>query len=78
MPTPTGAVTLTIPPGDLQRDEVPHQGAWGGRGRRLRIAGDLFAEAQIVMPKKLDEADRQLLRQLDQRYPLNPRRDLRW
>ena len=40
--------------------------------------GDLFAEAQIVMPKKLDQADRQLLRQLDERYPQNPRRDLRW
>ena len=27
VPTPTGAVKLTIPPGDLHGDEVPHQGA---------------------------------------------------
>ena len=78
VPTPTGAVTLTIPPGASTGTKFRIKGhgvaAAGGSGS----PGDLFAEAQIVMPKKLDPADRQLLRQLDERYPQNPRRDLRW
>ena len=76
VPTPTGAVKLTIPPGATTGTKFRIKGhgvaAAGGS------PGDLFAEAQIVMPKKLDPADRQLLRQLDERYPQNPRRDLRW
>jgi DnaJ-class molecular chaperone len=75
VPTPTGTVALTIPPGTSS-------------GRKLRVkghgvaaragAGDLFAEVQIVLPKRLEESDRQFLQQFDQRYPLNPRQNLRW
>ncbi len=76
VPTPTGAVTLTIPPGASTGTKFRIKGhgvaAAGGS------PGDLFAEAQIIMPKKMEQADRQLLRQLDERYPQNPRRDLRW
>jgi DnaJ-class molecular chaperone len=76
LPTPTGTVALTIPPGTSSgtKFRVKGHGVVSPRG----AAGDLLAEAQIVLPKGMDQADRQALQQLDQRYPLNPRQDLRW
>jgi hypothetical protein len=41
-------------------------------------AGDLLAEIQIVLPKGLDEAARQSIRQIGERYPQEPRANLRW
>ena len=76
IPTPRGTVSLRIPPGT-------------SGGKRLRIkgfgvkakdgpAGDLLAEVQIILPEGLSEADREALRQIDQRYRSNPRAELRW
>ena len=39
---------------------------------------DLLAEVQIVLPEGLSEADREAVRQIDQRYRSNPRAELRW
>ena len=76
LPTPTGTVSLTIPPGTSSGTKFRIKGHGVAAGRAAR--GDLLAEAQIVLPKNLDEADRQTLKQLDQRYPLDPRQKLRW
>jgi len=76
VPTPTGTVSLKVPPGT-------------SGGTRLRIkghgikpksggAGDLFAEVQIVLPKKIDESGRKLAEKLSQYEPADPRRELRW
>ncbi|MBN1851317.1 MAG: DnaJ domain-containing protein [Pirellulales bacterium] len=76
VPTPRGTITLQIPPGTSS-------------GKRLRIKGhgihptgkppgDLYAEVQIVLPDRIDEADRKRIAELASRYPLNPRKDLRW
>ena len=76
VPTPKGEITLTVPPGTSS-------------GRRLRAkgmgvpnssggSGDLYAEIQIVLPNPLDETSLDLIRQLEERNPLNPRTDLRW
>jgi DnaJ-class molecular chaperone len=76
VPTPKGRITLTIPPGTSS-------------GRRLRLKGmgaptasgshgDLYAEMQIVLPESLDEESQAAIRQLDERYPLEPRADLKW
>ena len=43
-----------------------------------RPAGDLFAEVQIMIPANLDEAALAQLREIDARFPLQPRRDLHW
>jgi DnaJ-class molecular chaperone len=40
--------------------------------------GDLIAEVQIVLPKDLEPATRELLAQIDQRYPQDPRAHLKW
>ena len=37
-------------------------------------AGDLLAEIQIVLPKGLNEADRQEIRQIDEHYAQIPAR----
>ncbi len=71
-----GVITLTVPPNTSS-------------GKRLRIkghgvrpanqpAGDLFAEIQIVLPDKLEEAERQHLADISNRYPQQPRSELRW
>jgi DnaJ-class molecular chaperone len=76
VPTPQGTITLTIPPNTSS-------------GKRLRIKGhgvrpagkapgDLFAEIQIVLPEVLSVEDRQRLADVSNRYPQQPRADLRW
>jgi DnaJ-class molecular chaperone len=76
VPTPQGTISLTIPPNTSS-------------GKRLRIkghgvrssggpAGDLFAEIQIVLPPALTPDERQSLANISNRYPQNPRADLRW
>ena len=58
-------------------------------GKRLRIKGlgvpdpkngpgDLYAEIQIVVPGEVDPQSRQLIQELDERNPMNPRGDLQW
>ena len=75
VPTPKGTVSLHIPPGTSS-------------GKRLRIkghgvpakgaAGDLFAEVLIILPPGLTDANRETIRAIDGRTPLNPRQNLRW
>ncbi len=56
----------------VQRHEAPRKGA--RRGRRPAPPGDLLAEMQIVLPKHLNEADRQTLEATrPAAYPLEPR-----
>jgi DnaJ-class molecular chaperone len=75
LPTPQGVIALTIPPGTSS-------------GKRLRLkgmgvpsnsgSGDLYAEIQIVLPPDLDDADLKRIRELDRRYPRDPRSELTW
>ena len=76
VPTPSGTVSLKIPPGTSSGTKL--------RVKRHGVApkdatpGDLFADIQIVLPKNLSDADRQALGDIDQRYPQSPRAKLRW
>jgi DnaJ-class molecular chaperone len=76
VPTPHGTITLTIPPNTSS-------------GKRLRIKGhgvrptgaspgDLFAEIQIVLPQGLSADERRQLADVSNRYPQQPRAELRW
>jgi DnaJ-class molecular chaperone len=76
VPTPSGTVALTIPPGTSSGTKFRIKGHGVVSGHTA--PGDLLVEAQIVLPKRLDETDRQFLEQFDQRHPLNPRQNLRW
>ncbi|HEX5442777.1 MAG TPA: J domain-containing protein, partial [Pirellulales bacterium] len=76
VPTPKGTVSLRVPPGTSSGAKLRIKGhgvAAPGQG-----AGDLFAEIQIVIPPKLDDAGLDEIKQIDARFPLQPRRDLHW
>jgi DnaJ-class molecular chaperone len=76
VPTPKGTVSLRVPPGSSSGTKLRIKGL--GVAAADRPAGDLFAEVQIMLPAKLDDAALGQIKQLDSRYPLEPRRDLRW
>jgi DnaJ-class molecular chaperone len=76
VPTPQGTVSLSVPPGSSCGTKLRVKGH--GVATAGGTPGDLFAEVQIVLPKNINDADRELLHQLDQRYPLNARQNLRW
>ncbi|MFZ5831945.1 MAG: DnaJ C-terminal domain-containing protein, partial [Planctomycetota bacterium] len=76
VPTPQGAVTLTIPPGTSGGSKLRVKGQ--GVSPKNGTAGDLIAEVQIVLPKSLTPEDQKLLREVDARYPSDPRANLRW
>jgi DnaJ-class molecular chaperone len=76
LPTPRGTVTLSIPRGTSSGTKLRVKGH--GVAPKNGPAGDLLAEIEIVLPKELSDADRQAIHEIDQRYPQDPRRDLRW
>lgn len=76
VPTPSGTVSLKVPPGTSGGTKLRVKGH--GVTPRGGPPGDLFAEIQIVLPKDLGETDRQAIREFDRRHPQNPRTQLRW
>jgi curved DNA-binding protein len=76
VPTPKGTVSLRVPPGSSSGTKLRIKGH--GVAVADRAPGDLFAEVQVVLPSSLDDAALAQLKQLDSRYPVEPRRDLRW
>jgi DnaJ-class molecular chaperone len=76
LPTPRGTVTLSVPAGTSSGAKLRVKGH--GIAPKNGTPGDLLAEIQIVLPKQLSDADRQTIRQIDQCYSQDPRKDLRW
>jgi len=76
VPTPRGTVTLSVPAGSSSGAKLRVKGH--GVAPKQGTPGDLLAEVQIVLPKELGEADRQLIRQFDERHSLDPRAKLKW
>ena len=76
LPTPRGTVTLTVPRGTSSGTKLRVKGH--GVTPKNGTAGDLLAEIEIVLPKQLSDADRSAIHEIDQRYPQDPRKDLRW
>lgn len=76
IPTPQGEISLKIPAGTSSGKRLRLKGL--GVPREKGDHGDLYAEIQIVIPDSLDEASLELVRQFDQRQPLQPRTNLQW
>lgn len=74
VPTPQGTITLTVPPNTSSGKKLRIK----GQGIKSNPPGDLFAEIQVVMPEGMSAEDRQTLADVSNRYPQNPRVDLRW
>jgi DnaJ-class molecular chaperone len=75
VPTPTSRVTIEIPAGTqtgqrfrLRKRGVPHP---GGDGR-----GDLYVEADVRVPRVVDDEARELLREFARRQDESPRAGL--
>lgn len=76
VPTPHGIITLTVPAGTSSgaKLRLKGQGVKSAKG----AAGDLFAELQIVLPKEIEQKDREQLEALLEKYAENPRTELKW
>lgn len=70
MPTLSGKITLTIPPGSQtgQRLRIKGKGLVSKKG-----TGDLFAVLKVVMPARPDEKTSAIWRQLAEQAAFNPR-----
>jgi molecular chaperone DnaJ len=75
VPTPDGPVTIEIPAGTqsgqrfrLRKRGLPRMDRTG--------RGDLYVEAQVLVPAVSDDAGRELLREFARRHPADPRRQL--
>jgi curved DNA-binding protein len=77
IPTVDGPTRLTIPEGTQggQRLRLRGKGAphLKGSGR-----GDMYAVIKIVVPKKMSDTSKKLLRDFDGQNPFNPRAELGW
>jgi curved DNA-binding protein len=73
LPTPGGEAKVKVPPGTSsgRRLRLRGRGLPNPRGK----PGDLLAEAKIVVPAKLSEAERELFEQLAASSAFDPRRD---
>jgi DnaJ-class molecular chaperone len=76
VPTPRGTVTLHVPPGTSGGTKLRVKGQ--GIAPRNGPTGDLLAEIQIVLPKDLGDADRQMIEEFGRRHAQDPRAKLRW
>jgi DnaJ-class molecular chaperone len=75
VPTLDGQVTLTIPPGTSSGAKLRIKGRGVERGSER---GDQFAVMKIVVPKQLDEQDQKLVKELEEKHPVNARADVKW
>ena len=76
VPTPQGTITLTIPAGSSGGKKLRLKGQ--GVQSAKDAAGDLIVELQLVLPKVWDEESAEMIRKLDERHPLEPRKELSW
>jgi DnaJ-class molecular chaperone len=76
VPTPSGAITLTVPPGTSSGKRLRVKGHGVQEGSAA--AGDLYVELQIVLPKELDESTQKWIRELAKKHPQTPRAELTW
>ena len=76
VPTPSGIVSLRVPPGASSGAKLRIKGR--GVAAKDGTSGDLLAEVLIVLPKDLADADRRAIEEVERRHPFDPRTNLRW
>jgi DnaJ-class molecular chaperone len=75
VPTLDGQRTLHIPPGTSSGVKLRIKGHGIQRGDEK---GDQIVITRIILPKPLDDEDRQAIDKISARHPLNPRADVGW
>jgi molecular chaperone DnaJ len=76
VPTIDGRALLRIPPGTNSGQKFRLREKGAPSVRRPSHRGDQYVEVQVVVPKPTDERVRNLLKELDQLAPEDPRRDI--
>ncbi len=76
VPTPSGTVSLHVPPGTSSGKKLRIKGY--GVAPKNGAKGDMLAEVLIVLPTNMTEEDRETIHQIDNQYPMDPRKNLRW
>ena len=76
LPTPRGTVSVHVPAGTSGGAKLRIKGH--GVAPSEGPPGDLFAEVQIVLPPKIDDASREAIGNLASQYSEDPRANLRW
>lgn len=74
VPTPSGVVTLAIPPGSSSGRKLRLKGQ--GIPSKAGAGGDLIVQLQIKVPESIDEQSRDLLKQFAERNPQSLRDEL--
>lgn len=75
VPTLDGRVTLTIPPGSSGGAKLRIRGKGVRKGDQR---GDQIVTLRIIVPRDLDDEDRQMLQRLREKRPVEARRDAPW
>ncbi len=75
VPTLDGPVQLTLPPGTSSHTKLRIKDRGIHRGDKK---GDQYCVIRIVTPKEVDSRDRELIAEMQRKYPLDPRKDLKW
>jgi len=75
VPTLDGPVTITIPPGTSSGAKLRIKARGIERGEEK---GDQHCIVKVVVPKDLDEQDKEAVKQLQAKRPLSPRADTPW
>ena len=74
IPTPHGVITMTVPAGTSSGKRIRAKG-YGVR-KKNGDRGDLYAEIQIEIPKKIDDEATRLIRELESHWSQSLREDL--
>lgn len=77
IPTPSGTVALSIPPGTSSGKKLRIKGH-GVPATKKTPAGDLVAIVEIVLPPELTDEEKESLAALAGKYKTNPRADFRF
>ncbi|TWT78094.1 Chaperone protein DnaJ [Posidoniimonas polymericola] len=76
VPTPHGAVTVSVPAGASSGKKLRLKGQ--GVRPADKPAGDLYVELQVVLPEGLTDDEKRQIAEIAERHPQNVRSSLRW
>lgn len=76
IPTPSGTITLSIPPGSSSGRRLRVKGR--GVGSRDGSVGDLLVDLEIKLPETISEEGQEAIREFDRRHPMTLRQNLSW
>lgn len=75
VPTPSGAVTMTIPKGSNSGTTLRLKGK-GVPDKALGRRGDQYVKLKVMLPDRVDPALERLLDEWAGKHPYNPRRHM--